>query len=206
MGKIEEYLDRAKDLAEDAGDIAKKFAGEAVSKAKELTEDGSKVRELAKDAKTQASAISLGAKEKVQGLMQDARAGKEIKQGITELENLPELEGSILYTMELESMKNDLNSLLLIINDSRLDDASVVEEVKKVMAKAQPAASVAANAAPAADPAQTMQASQERPVVTTVQSDVSQTDEDLAINKVKVIAFSACTRALEALQSAGATW
>ncbi|MBQ6315305.1 MAG: hypothetical protein IJI11_06890 [Mogibacterium sp.] len=187
MGKIEEYLDRAKDLAEDAGDIAKKFAGEAVNKAKELTEDGSKVRELAKDAKTQASAISLGAREKVQGFMQDARAGKEIKQGITELENLPELEGSILYTMELESMKNDLNSLLLIINDSRLDDASVVEEVKKVMAKAQPAAS----AAPAAEAAP---------------SDIPQTDEDLAIHKVKVIAFSACTRALEALQAAGATW
>ena len=39
MEKFEEYLDRARDLAGDAGDMAKKIAGEVAGKAKELTEE-----------------------------------------------------------------------------------------------------------------------------------------------------------------------
>ena len=51
MGTIEDYLERAKDLAEDAGEVAKKAAGEARDKVKELTEEGGKARELVKEAK-----------------------------------------------------------------------------------------------------------------------------------------------------------
>jgi hypothetical protein len=63
---------------------------------------------------------------------------KEIRQGIAELEALPEFEGSILYNMELESMINYLKSLALSIEDKRLDDRSVEEEIRKVMDKALP--------------------------------------------------------------------
>ena len=80
------------------------------------------------------------AKNKFQGVLQDARAGKEIRQGIDQLENLPEFDGSIVYKMELEAAVNSLSSLLLIISDSRLDDESVAEEIRKVMNKIQPSA------------------------------------------------------------------
>ena len=90
MGRIEEYLERAKDLAEEAGDAAKNLAGEAFGKAKELTEEGGKVRELAKTAKDQTAAVTLGAREKVGGIIQDAKAVKEVKLALAELEALPE--------------------------------------------------------------------------------------------------------------------
>lgn len=177
MGKFEEYLDRAKDLAEDAGDAAKKFAEDVRSKAKELADEDSKVKELAQGAREQAAAISFGAKEKMQGALQDVRAGKEIKAGIAELENLPEFEGSIIYKMELEAMINDLRKLMLFIEDNRLDDVSVIEEVGKVMAKVQPAAVNEAEEAP------------------------ELTDEEKAIENAKTIAYSACTRALTVLKA-----
>ena len=133
MGKLEEYIERAKDLAEDATDAAKTVAGEVMDKAKELSEENSKVKELTQSAKKQAAAISFGAKEKVQGIVSDAKAVKEISIGIEELKAMPEVEGSILYTMEHESMINNLKSLMLFINDRRLDDASVEEEIRRVM-------------------------------------------------------------------------
>ena len=176
MGTFEDYLERAKDLAEDAGEIAKKAAGEAVDRVKELTEEGSKAREMVKNAKEESAALAFGAKKKVEGMIQDARAIKEIKQGIIELEGLPEFEGSIIYSMELEAMKNDLNALMLFIGDGRLDDASVVEEIKKVMGKVKPAPFVQAEA----DGQQTPQP----------------TEEEQAIEKVKAIAYDACVRAL----------
>ena len=169
MGKFDEYLDRAKDLAAEAGDAAKTVADDVVSRAKDLTEEGSAARELAKSAKGQAVSIAKGAKEKVQGLMQDARAVKDIGLGIAELEALPEVEGSILYTMELETVINSLKSLQLPIGDNRLDDRSVAEEIKKTMEKVRPD--------------ETQQAS----------------EEELAINNVKTIAYNACERALESL-------
>lgn len=173
MGKYDEYLDRAKDLAEDAGNMAKNFADNVVSRAREITDEGSKVRELKKNAAEQASSFALGAREKVQGMMQDARAGKEIRQAITDLQALPEFEGSILYSMELEAMINDLNALMLIVNDSRLDDSSVLEEVRKVAGKVQPS------------------------------SDIREDDaEQQAIEKAKAISFSACIRVLDAFESA----
>ena len=174
MEKFEEYLDRARDLAGDAGDMAKKIAGEVAGKAKELTEEHGKVKELAQNAREQSATLALGAKEKVQGAIQDVMAGKEIRQGISELENLPEFEGSILYKMELESMINDLSALNLFINDKRLDDASVIEEVRKVLDKVQPAGELGEDA----------------------------TEEQLAIEKAKNIAYSACMRTLEALNAA----
>lgn len=173
MEKFEDYLDRAKDLAEDAGGMAKSFVGDVVDKAKDLIDEHEKVKELTRNAKEQAASISLGAKEMVSGLMQDAKAGKEIKQGISELEALPEVEGSILYNMELQAMINDLSSLLLIIGDKRLDDASVIEELQKVMNKVQPSAEAQIEAA-----------------------------DQQAIEKAKEIAYSACTRALAALNQA----
>ena len=178
MGKFEEYLDKAKDLAEDAGDVAKHLAGDVVNRARELTEEGSKARELAKSAKEQSATLALGAREKIQGVLQDARTGKEIGLGIAELKNLPEFEGSILYTMELEAMINDLNGLVLYINDGRLDDASVAQEISKVMAKVQPA-----------------------PAPESEEAEQQMTDEQKAIERAKSIAFSACSRALEALNN-----
>lgn len=169
MGKFDEYLDRAKDLAAEAGDAAKTVADDVVSRAKDLTEEGSAARELAKSAKGQAVSIAEGAKEKVQGLMQDVRAVKDIGLGIAELEALPEVEGSILYTMEFETVINSLKSLQLTIGDNRLDDRSVAEEIKKTMEKVRPD--------------ETQQAS----------------EEELAINNVKTIAYNACERALESI-------
>ena len=166
-------------LAEDATDAAKTVAGVVIDKAKELSEENGKVKELTQSAKKQAAAISFGAKEKVQGIVSDAKAVKEISIGIEELKAMPEVEGSILYTMEHESMINNLKSLMLFINDRRLDDASVEEEIRRVMEKVKPAEMPAQDAEQAEAPA------------------VS--EEEQAIENARVIAYSACTRAIEAL-------
>ena len=42
MRDFEDYLEKAMDMAEEAGEIAKKAAGEAVEKVKEFTEEGGK--------------------------------------------------------------------------------------------------------------------------------------------------------------------
>ena len=168
MGTFEEYLDKAKDIAEDASEGAKDFAGEVVDKVRELTDDGKKVKELKETAKEQASSITSGAKEKLQGLFQDAGAGRAIKQGISELEDLPEFEGSILYSMELQALVSDLKRLDLIIDDDRMDATSVVEEIQRVMDKVQPS-----------DP------------------DAEATEEQLAIDRAKAIAYGACEKAKE---------
>ena len=170
MSDFNDYLNKAKDLAEDASDGAKDLASEVMSKVRELTDDGNKVRELKESAKEQASSLTLGAKEKLQGLFQDAGAGKEIKQGIIELEALPEFEGSILYSMEIQALISDLKRLDLIINDDRMDKDSVVEEIKRVIEKVQPS-----------DEPQTDDLEQQW------------------IARAKDIAFNACLRALDAL-------
>ncbi len=191
MGKLEEYIERAKDLAEDATDAAKVVAGEVIDKAKELTEENSKVKELTKNAKEQAAAISFGAREKVQGIVSDAKAVKEISIGIEELKAMPEVEGSILYTMEHESMINNLKSLMLFINDRRLDDASVEEEIRRVMEKVKPAEM------PVQDAVQTEAPAAEAEQEAAPAPELS--DEEKAIENAKIIAYSACTRAIEAL-------
>ena len=89
-----------------------------------------------------------------------------------ELEALPEVEGSILYTMELQSMISSLKSLMLIVEDKRLDDASVAEEIKKVIVKVEPAGEPQGEEASA---------------------------EEQAIEKAKSITFNACIRALDSL-------
>ena len=64
-------------------------------------------------------------------------------------------------------------ALMLIVNDSRLDDSSVLEEVRKVAGKVQPS------------------------------SDIREDDaEQQAIEKAKAISFSACIRVLDAFESA----
>lgn len=171
MSKFNEYLDRAKDLAQEAGDMAKNAAGEVVDRAKDLADERSKVKELMNDAKTQTSAFTQSAKEKVQGMMKDANAVKEIKQCIAELEDLPDVEGSIVYRMDLEALIFDLRSLSLFIEDKRLDDDSVAEEINKVMAKVKPEEG--------SDP---------------------EDAEQQAIANAKAIACNACVRALETLQ------
>jgi len=178
MGNFDEYLERAKDLAEDAGEAARNVAGEVADRAKELMDEGGKARELMRNAKDQTTAAAASAKEKVHGMLQDARAVKEIKLGIIELEAMQEVEGSILYKMELETMLNYLNNLLLIIQDGRLNDESVVEEIREVMGKVQPFAEPQAEDAAA-----------------------ERTEEDLAIEKAKTVTFSACRRALEQIFS-----
>lgn len=170
MGTFEEYLDKAKDIAEDAADGARDFADEVTSRVRELTDDGKKVRELKQNAKEQASSLTLGAKEKLQGFFQDAGASKEIKQGISELEALPEFEGSILYAMEVQALASDLRRLDLIISDDRMDKDSVVEEIKRVIEKVQPS-----------DEPQTDDLEQQW------------------IARAKDIAFNTCLRALDAL-------
>ena len=175
MGKFDEYLERARKLADEVGDLAKNVTSDTVGKAKEIMDDGSKARELMKSAKEQSAAISLNAKEKVQGIIQDVKAVKEISLGIAELEALPEFEGSILYKMELETVLNSMDALVLTIRDSRMDDESVAEEIRKVMDRIQPAA--------AAEP-QAEGAEQEL------------TDDEKASEHVKKIAYVACGRAL----------
>ena len=141
MGKLDEYLGKARDAAGTAGDAAKNVAGEFVSRAKELA------------------------------VVQDALAGKEIKQGISELEALPEFEGSIVYRMELDALISDLKSMYLLINDKRLDDPSVAEEITKVINKVRPSD----------------------------EPQIDKTDEEQAIDNAKAIAYSVCVKALEAL-------
>lgn len=170
MSDFNDYLNKAKDLAEDASEGAKDLAGEVVSKVREFTDDGKKVRELKESAKEQASSFTIGAKEKLQGFFQDAGAGKEMKLGISELEDLPEFEGSILYSMEIQALISDLKRLDLIINDDRMDKDSVVEEIKRVIEKVQPS-----------DEPQTDDLEQQW------------------IARAKDIAFNACLRALDAL-------
>lgn len=171
MSTLNEYLDRAKNLAADAGELAKNAVGETVDRAKDLVDEGSKVREMAKNAKEQTASYSLSAKEKVQGIIKDAKAGTEIKLGIDELETMKEEDGSIIYKMELETIINSLNKVYLIIKDNRLDDESVREEIRKVMEKVQPAGESQEDAA----------------------------DEQQAIEKAKAIAYNACSRALESI-------
>ena len=145
MDNLDKYLNKAREMAEDAGGKAKNAAGDVLG----------------------------AAREKLQGVLQDNRAGKEIRQGIAELEALPEIDGSILYTMELQSAGSYLRNLLLIINDGRLDSASVAEELSRVMDRVQPA-----------DDTQE-----------------EETEEQQAIANVKNIVYSACARALEALNA-----
>ena len=188
MGKLEEYINRAKNLAEEAGDAAKSAAEEVMGRAKDLADDHSKVKELTQSTTVQtAASFAMGAKEKVQGVIQDARTVKEIKQGVIELQALPEFEGSIVYSMELEAMINDLNGLSLFIGDGRLDDASVIEEISKVMAKVKPAPCSPADEA-AQEEAIELQTSQ-------------LTDEEQAIEMARAIAYDACARALAAMNA-----
>lgn len=170
MNDYNDYLKKAKDIAEDAREGAMDVAGEVIGKVKELTDDGKKVRELKKNAKEQASSLSLGVKEKVQGFFQDTGAAGEIRKGIAELEALPEFEGSILYSMEIQALISDLKRLDLIINDGRMDKDSVIEEIKRVVEKVQPAAEINAG-------------------------DL----EQLSIEQAKAISFNACLRALDAI-------
>ena len=62
MGTFEEYLERAKDLAEDAKEGAKDVFGEVMSKAKEVTEEGSEARKFVQNAKEETAALAFGAK------------------------------------------------------------------------------------------------------------------------------------------------
>ena len=177
MDKFEEYFEKAKDFADDAKEGMMDLFGEAMEKAKELTDDGDKVKKFTENARGQAASLTQSAKEKVEGILQDTRAGREIKQGLTELENLPEFEGSILYSMELQSMINVLRALYLLINDNRLDDASVIEEIKKAMVKVQPE-------------------------VMDADADAGVSEETKAIEAAKTIAYCACERALSVMGTA----
>ena len=188
MGKFDEYLERARKLADEVGDLAKNVTGDTVNRAKEIMEDGSKARELMQSAKEQSAAISLNAREKVQGMLQDIKAVKEISLGIAEIEALPEFEGSIVYKMERETVLNSLDTLVLTIRDSRMDDESVAEEIRKVMDRIQPAA---------AAELQTEGAESQTEGAEQAQIEVQEmTDEQKAIEHVKKIAYVACGRAL----------
>ena len=203
--RIEKYLDRAKDLAEDAEDMAKHFAGEVVNKAKELTDEGGKVRELAKRAKDQSAAISLGAREKVGGIIQDAKAVKELKLAAAELETLPE-DGSILYKMDLEAIINDMNKLVLFVTDNRLDDVSVAEEIRKVMGKVQPSGALA-EVTPEQLVSEFSEGISEQPAESAAEGQNGDataqglSEEEKLIEKAKTIAYSACVRALGAINA-----
>lgn len=175
MGIFDQYFEKAKDLAEDARDGAKDVYDEVMSRAKEVAEEGSDARKLVQSAKEQSAAAAKGAKEKVQGMIQDAKAIKEIKQGISELEALPEIDGSIIYTMEIQTLVNNLRALYLLVDDKRLDDETVASEIKKTMVKVVPDAEQAEGAA-------------------------QKTEEDLAIENAKNIAYGACVKALESLK------
>ena len=176
MGIFDEYFEKAKDLAEDARDGAKDVFGEVASRAKEVAGEGSEARKIVQSAKEQSAAAAIGAKEKVQGMIQDAKAIKEIKQGIAELEALPEIEGSIIYTMEIQTLVNNLRALYLLVDDKRLDDETVAGEIRKAMVKIQPSGELQAEGA------------------------AQKTEEDLAIENAKNIAYGACVKALESLK------
>ena len=112
----------------------------------------------------------------MQGRLQDARAIKEIKQGIAELEALPEVEGSIIYSMEIQTLVNNLRALYLLISDNRLDDETVAGEIKKTMVKLE-----------TGDGSLSPDGEQQK------------SEEDLAIENAKSIAYNACIRALDSL-------
>ena len=112
------------------------------------------------------------AKEMMQGAINDSRAGKELQAGIAALEALPPFEGSMLYTMEFETIVTYLRTLGLVVEDGRMDDASVKEEVRKVIEKVQPASAVAEDDA-----------------------------EQQAIEKTKAVAFDTCLQVLDALET-----
>ena len=173
MGKLDEYLEKVKDLAEDASDGAKIVFGDVANRAKEVAGEGSEARKIVQNAKEQSAAVAKGAKEKVQGMIQDAKAIKEIKQGIAELEALPEIDGSIIYTMEIQTLVNNLRALYLLVDDERLDNETVAGEINKTMAKIQPSGEPQAE---------------------------QKTEEELAIENAKNIAFNACIIALDSLK------
>ena len=112
------------------------------------------------------------AKEMMQGAINDSKAGKELQAGIAALEALPTFEGSMLYTMEFETIMTYLRTLGLVVEDGRMDDASVKEEVRKVIEKVQPASAVAEDDA-----------------------------EQQAIEKAKAVAFDTCLKVLDALET-----
>jgi hypothetical protein len=112
------------------------------------------------------------AKEMMQGAINDSKAGKELQAGIAALEALPTFEGSMLYTMEFETIMTYLRTLGLVVEDGRMDDASVKEEVRIVIEKVQPASAVAEDDA-----------------------------EQQAIEKAKAVAFDTCLRVLDALET-----
>ena len=96
----------------------------------------------------------------------------ELQAGIAALEALPAFEGSMLYTMEFETIMTYLRTLGLVVEDGRMDNASVKEEVRKVIEKVQPASAVAEDDA-----------------------------EQQAIEKAKAVAFDTCLRVLDALET-----
>lgn len=112
------------------------------------------------------------AKEMMQGAINDSKAGKELQAGIAALEALPAFEGSMLYTMEFETIMTYLRTLGLVVEDGRMDNASVKEEVRKVIEKVQPASAVPEDDA-----------------------------EQQAIEKAKAVAFDTCLRVLDALET-----
>lgn len=112
------------------------------------------------------------AKEMMQGAINDSKAGKELQAGIAALEALPTFEGSMLYTMEFETIMTYLRTLGLVVEDGRMDNASVKEEVRKVIEKVQPASAVAEDDA-----------------------------EQQAIEKAKAVAFDTCFKVLDALET-----
>ena len=112
------------------------------------------------------------AKEMMQGAINDSKAGKELQAGIAALEALPAFEGSMLYTMEFETIVTYLRTLGLVVEDGRMDNASVKEEVRKVIEKVQPASAVAEDDA-----------------------------EQQAIEKAKAVAFDTCLKVLDALET-----
>ena len=70
---------------------------------------------------------------------------------------------------------NNLRALYLLVDDKRLDDETVASEIKKTMVKVVPDAEQAEGAA-------------------------QKTEEDLAIENAKNIAYGACVKALESLK------
>ena len=112
------------------------------------------------------------AKEMMQGAINDSKAGKELQAGIAALEALPAFEGSMLYTMEFETIMTYLRTLGLVVEDGRMDNASVKEEVRKVIEKVQPASAVPEDDA-----------------------------EQQAIEKAKAVAFDTCLKVLDALET-----
>ena len=58
MGIFDEYLEKAKDLAEDARDGAKDVFGEVASRAKEVAGEGSEARKIVQSAKERKGAVS----------------------------------------------------------------------------------------------------------------------------------------------------